>query len=83
MGRLTREIIVCEPLATGGAIRFEARSRLAVLGAGADRTHPRIEDGLLTRGDDPVQSAGAEHAARQALELGGHALLKCRAPRWR
>jgi hypothetical protein len=30
-----------------------------------------------------VQTAGAEHAARQALELGGHALLKRGALRWR
>jgi hypothetical protein len=49
-----------------------------VLGSGADREHAAGEDGLLRGGDDPVQSAGAERAARQALELGGHALLKCR-----
>ena len=30
----------------------------------------------MAGGDDPAQSAGAEHAAWQALELGGHALLK-------
>jgi hypothetical protein len=48
-----------------------------MLGRRADGKHPGIEDGLLGSGDDPVEAAGAEHAARQALELGGHALLKC------
>jgi hypothetical protein len=30
-----------------------------------------------------MQGAGADHSARQALELGGHALLKRRPLGWR
>jgi hypothetical protein len=49
-----------------------------VLRTRADREHPGIEDGLLGGGDNPVEDAGADRVARQALELGGHALLKRR-----
>jgi hypothetical protein len=45
-----------------------------MLGAGADGDGAGPEQGLLAR---------TEHAARQALELGHHLLLKRRALRWR